>query len=401
MIRNRLISWLVLLLGTGLLLFPCPSFAQTPPRASAPPTILINEFMSANRTGLEDEDGDHSDWIELYNPGPEVINLAGWSLTDSRNEPRLWVFPERLIEPDSYLVVFASDKDRRPTEPEAVLHTNFKLDAEGERLLLYAAGEPPRMVAGFSPRFPPQSPDVSFGLDPGSDQWRYFAEPTPGETNRGAETIQVGNELRLAIDSPKPDQVVEGQLAVMGTADTPDFQQRQLDLLLYGDASRAELLEYDAAPAPVVTRLAKLDTRDLPDGLHALRLRAVRSDGNYSETVVPFVVANGGKPDRAALSNSRSAITSPVADAMVDGIIDIAGMVSPWGTVKWDLLLLPGADDNAKVWLASGDTPGTFNVSFDTTQFADGAYALSLRVVKADASYDEYVVEFTVVNASP
>ena len=31
------------------------------------PSIRINEFMASNGSALEDDDGDASDWIELFN----------------------------------------------------------------------------------------------------------------------------------------------------------------------------------------------------------------------------------------------------------------------------------------------------------------------------------------------
>ena len=33
--------------------------------AHANPTIVINEFAAINDSGLQDEDGDHSDWLCL------------------------------------------------------------------------------------------------------------------------------------------------------------------------------------------------------------------------------------------------------------------------------------------------------------------------------------------------
>lgn len=44
---------------------------------------VISEFLASNRTGILDEDGDHSDWIELRNPDPATASLKGWYLTDS------------------------------------------------------------------------------------------------------------------------------------------------------------------------------------------------------------------------------------------------------------------------------------------------------------------------------
>ena len=39
---------------------------------------IISEFLAINDTGLQDADGDRSDWIELHNPTPSDVNLDGW-----------------------------------------------------------------------------------------------------------------------------------------------------------------------------------------------------------------------------------------------------------------------------------------------------------------------------------
>jgi hypothetical protein len=39
-------------------------------------SVLLNEMMSANRRTLLDENGDSSDWLELFNPGAAPVNLA-------------------------------------------------------------------------------------------------------------------------------------------------------------------------------------------------------------------------------------------------------------------------------------------------------------------------------------
>ena len=59
--------------------------------------LVINEVMSANQTVIYDEEGDTPDWIEVYNPGPNTINLLGYGLSDSlENTP--WTFPDLVIE---------------------------------------------------------------------------------------------------------------------------------------------------------------------------------------------------------------------------------------------------------------------------------------------------------------
>jgi len=39
--------------------------------------IAINEVMSSNFSTIEDQDGDPSDWIEIYNYGSTSVNLEG------------------------------------------------------------------------------------------------------------------------------------------------------------------------------------------------------------------------------------------------------------------------------------------------------------------------------------
>ncbi len=139
-------------------------------------TVRINEFMAINSSTLMDKNGDYSDWIELYNPTASTVNLQGWSLTDNAADPRKWFFPDVTINPSSYLVLFASGKEvYEPSE----LHTNFKLDGDGEYLTLIDADG--RILSEFAPEFPPQSADVSSAWLDGD--YVKTATPTPGEEN--------------------------------------------------------------------------------------------------------------------------------------------------------------------------------------------------------------------------
>jgi hypothetical protein len=83
-------------------------------------TILINEMMSSNAGAVADDEGDFSDWIELFNKGTSAVQLEGWGLSDNHSNPFKWVFPKTTIEPGKFLLVWASGKDRKPTEGERV-----------------------------------------------------------------------------------------------------------------------------------------------------------------------------------------------------------------------------------------------------------------------------------------
>ena len=125
-----------------------------------PGAVLISEIMAANRSTLRDEDGECSDWIELYNTTSHDISLKGWHLTDQADNPTLWTFPEVSIPGHGYLVVFASSKNRASAGAE--LHANFSLDAGGEYLALFRSDLV--LADAFDPIFPPQDYDVGYGL---------------------------------------------------------------------------------------------------------------------------------------------------------------------------------------------------------------------------------------------
>src|SRR5438093_575864 len=74
---------------------------------------IITEFMASNAKALADVDGDFSDWIEIYNPDAGPVSLDGWYLTDSATSKDKWKFPAITLPAGGYLVVFASNKNRR------------------------------------------------------------------------------------------------------------------------------------------------------------------------------------------------------------------------------------------------------------------------------------------------
>jgi hypothetical protein len=96
--------------------------------------VVISEFLASNISGLTDEDGENSDWIELSNVSGGIVDLDGWALTDDVDDLQRWVMPKVILEPAEKLVVFASGKNRANFNQE--LHTNFKLNASGEYLAL-------------------------------------------------------------------------------------------------------------------------------------------------------------------------------------------------------------------------------------------------------------------------
>ncbi|MBN1421773.1 MAG: CotH kinase family protein [Planctomycetes bacterium] len=121
--------------------------------------VVISEFMASNERALVAEDGSTPDWIEVYNDGAETVDLFGWALTDDRGGDGRWFFPERLLAPGEFLVVFASGKNKR--DPAGELHTDFQLAEDGEYLGL--RDRRGNVICEFFPRYPQQIPDASYG----------------------------------------------------------------------------------------------------------------------------------------------------------------------------------------------------------------------------------------------
>ena len=70
--------------------------------------IHLNELMSSNSTTIYDESGNTPDWIELYNSNNIEIDLTGFGLSDNIDDPFKWIFPSVIINPESYVLIFAS-----------------------------------------------------------------------------------------------------------------------------------------------------------------------------------------------------------------------------------------------------------------------------------------------------
>ncbi len=140
--------------------------------------LVMNEICPSNASLIADEDGDYEDWIELYNAGTTPVDLGGYFISDDASYPFQFVLPERVLEAGEFLLVFASGKNRANSQGE--IHSNFSLSSSGEPVILTSplAAEVDAIPAvGLGP-------DLSYGRQmDGSNNFYYFANPSPGESN--------------------------------------------------------------------------------------------------------------------------------------------------------------------------------------------------------------------------
>lgn len=143
--------------------------------------LVINEVMASNGSVIADEDGDYSDWIELYYGGSKPVDLTGFYLSDDERHLMMWEMPEVEIQPGETLLIWASGKNRR--DPSGELHTNFRISARGEPVVLTA---PDGVQIIDQAPAAAMSRDLSWGRKTdGGDDWVYFDTPTPGASNEG------------------------------------------------------------------------------------------------------------------------------------------------------------------------------------------------------------------------
>jgi hypothetical protein len=158
------------------------TFLINPANAAEIP-LVINEIMASNNTTIKDPQGQYDDWIEIYNYGPDAIDIGGMYLTDNLSAPTKWQIPEintavTTIPSGGYLLIWA-DNDTT----DAGLHANFKLDAAGEEIGLFDIDG---ITLIDSITFGEQAGDISYGRYPdAADYWQAFGVPTPAAQNIG------------------------------------------------------------------------------------------------------------------------------------------------------------------------------------------------------------------------
>lgn len=155
----------------------CPRIQVGWPVTSSP--IVLNEFVAQNQTGIVDENGQHEDWLELYNTSSLPVNVGGLWVSDDISRPK-WQIPANTMIPGNGTLLIWCDEDGT----QGPMHANFKLAASGEAVALFAAD---RQSIHDWLEFGQQQTDVSTArvLD-GGQPWATFPVPTPYARNEQA-----------------------------------------------------------------------------------------------------------------------------------------------------------------------------------------------------------------------
>lgn len=180
-----LILLVALLSGAGLYLVL--SMYSGEQGQSAAGKVRLNEVMTSNPGVVPDENGDYPDWVELYNPLDEEIDISGFGLTDDKLTAAKWVFPSGThISPKGYLVVFFSK-----SENSGPLHAPFKLSAKDDLVLMSPTGRAIDSLALTS-----VAAGSTLGRDELTGAWTETAFPSPGFPNTEEGSLAFFETLR-------------------------------------------------------------------------------------------------------------------------------------------------------------------------------------------------------------
>jgi len=193
-----------------------------------PPELVINEFLAATDLCCDDGNGEMEDFIEIYNPGDEAIDIGGLWVTDDLDDTGNW---EQIPTTDAttttvaaggHIVIWA-DKDQ---DTQGILHTDdIKLSADGEEIgLIFISGTDTIFVDSLS--FGEQTDDISYGRYPdGSSNWEFFNTPTPGAANQtNPQTVTSIYDIQYVADPSTDDESpLNGQEVTISGVITTEF----------------------------------------------------------------------------------------------------------------------------------------------------------------------------------
>ncbi len=204
--------------------------------------LALNELMAINDTTIADNYGEFDDWIEITNSGSSSINLSNHFLTDDISEPFKFAFPDTVINPGEYFIVWADDDPGQGS-----MHADFKLTSAGEEVfLLYS------LMVIDDVEFPPLQTDVSYGRWPdATGAWEILSIATPGAQNQGGTGISGPDELILGISAPNPI-CSHGLISIQGVRgivrlDVYDLSGRLVDTPFEDEIVNSESFSWDAS----------------------------------------------------------------------------------------------------------------------------------------------------------
>jgi len=164
-----------------------PAATNSVAAALAPfPPLWINELQADNLTGITNRAGQRTAWLELYNPGTNVIPLNGFYLANNYTNLMQWAFPSNaVISAGQFKVIFADALTNLSTTNE--LHTSFVLPGGAGSLALSRLAANAQLQVLDYVNYTNLGTNYSYGSFPDAQSFdrRNFYHATPGAANDG------------------------------------------------------------------------------------------------------------------------------------------------------------------------------------------------------------------------
>ena len=138
------------------------------------------------------------------------INLAGFTLTDDPEAPAQYVLPYWVLDPGTYVLLYADDQPSTDTE----LHVPFKLRDKGEILILFDS----ERVEVQRVSFPGMESNVSYALHAETLEWVPTDRCTPGYDNTD-EGYAAYQESHRAVSPVFINEVMPGNTITLSDED--------------------------------------------------------------------------------------------------------------------------------------------------------------------------------------
>jgi hypothetical protein len=153
------------------------------------PSLWINELQADNLNGITNRAGQHTGWLELYNPSTNILSLNGLYLANNYTNLLQWAFPTNAsINAGQFKVIFADALTNLSTTNE--LHTSFILPSgSGSLALTRLATNGQQQVLDYVD-YQNIGVNDSYGSFPDGQSFlrQEFFQATPGAANNGTAT---------------------------------------------------------------------------------------------------------------------------------------------------------------------------------------------------------------------
>lgn len=259
--------------------------------------VRINEVMSSNKRALSDISGASPDWVELYNYSNAAVDVTGWALEDKAGRTNYFVFPQTVLEPGEYIIVFATGAAGQAGE----LCAPFKLSSTGDTLMLFDDNG----TVVQSMNLPAMQPDQSYSyMESG---WSLTGDYTPGLANTREMHAELTSVIPLEGNTLFINEIMADNASTLRAADGQYYDW--IELYNAGDAD-VDLTGYSLSDSLDKPQRFKMSGVTVPAGGYKVIFASGRGVSSGEELHANFRL--GAEGETVVLYNANGRLLDAV-----------------------------------------------------------------------------------------